>query len=190
MKIFLSVIILVLTFTSCSSLKVTSDVSSDADFTKYKTFKVLHFVNEEDAEKKEYKMNELNRRRVEKAIANEAVLRNLEQNDKPDALFLYAVDIDMKKSYSTHTNYNGGHHMGYRGRHYGGYGMSSSQTHVQETEHIMGRLRIAMIDAETEELLWMSSASDEIKGNTKKTEQNINKVLARMMMQFPIQKNE
>ena len=134
-------------------------------------------------------MNELNRRRVEKAVANEAILRNLEQNEEPDALFLYAVDIDMKKSYSSHTTYNGGHHMGYHGRHYGGYG-GSSQTHVQETEHIMGRLRIAVIDAETEELLWMSSASDEIKGNTKKAEQNINKVIARMMLQFPIQKSE
>lgn len=186
-----NIVLLIATFlvaTACSTIKVTSDYDGSVDFSKYKTFKVMHFVNEEDLENNTMKISELNRKRTDEAISSELSIRGFAPGEAPDAIFLYAVDIDMQKSYSAHTNYVSGGYYGYRGRYYGGYGygMGSAYTDVQEHEHLMGKLRISMIDAKTKELLWTGSAANEIKQNTSNPEKRINKVVARMMLEFPI----
>lgn len=173
----------------CSSLKVTSDYDSAIDFSKYKTYKILYFVNEEDAKNKTFRINDINQKRVETSLSTELDMREYSASDKPDVYFLYAFDIDIKKSYSASTTYTGGSYMGYRGRYYGGYGYGgggSSYTNVDEYETIMGRLRIAMVDAETEELLWIGSASDEVKDNGKKGDEKVAKVINKVMAEFPI----
>ena len=182
---------MVAVFASCSTLKVTSDYDGSVDFSKYKTYKVMHFANEEDMATKNFKINELNRKRVEKFVSEELDARGFAAAETPDVFFLYAVNIDMETSYSAHTTHMGGGHYGYRGSYYGGYGMSgyglggSSYTDVQENQYTMGRLRVSMIDAKTEQLLWTGSARDEIKGK-KNPEEKIAKVIARIMLEFPI----
>ena len=178
-------ILLVMLFTSCAGIKVTSD-SSGADLSKYKSFKVVQFVNEEDLEAKKFPTNELNKKRVENAISSQATLKNLDENSDADILLLWSVNVDLQRSYSTHTNYNGGGYMGYRGRYGGGYGMgSSSHSTTQVHDAIIGILSVAAIDAETEELLWLSRAEKEIKRDSKKAEENINKVIAKIFEEFP-----
>lgn len=182
---------MVAVFASCSTLKVTSDYDGSVDFSKYKTYKVMHFANEEDMATKNFKINELNRKRVEKFVSEELDARGFATAETPDVFFLYAVNIDMETSYSAHTTHMGGGYYGYRGSYYGGYGMGGygmggrSYTDVQENQYTMGRLRISMIDAKTEQLLWTGSARDEIKGK-KNPEQKIAKVVARIMLEFPI----
>ena len=195
MRIFISVIVLALLSTSCSSLKLTNDVDNDVDFSKYKTFKVLYFINDEDYKEKSFSINEINKNKVEKAVTIEAEKKGLVLNDNPDAIFLYAVDIDMKKSYESHTSYSGGAYMGYGGRRYGrygyrgaSYGMGTSQTTTKEVDKKMGKLRIAMIDAKTEKLLWLGTAEDEVKDKTGKAEEKISKIISKIMYKLPIKK--
>ncbi len=195
MKKTVLVLIVMLFSIACSSLKVTSDFNKDTDFTKYNTFKVLYFVNDKDYEEKSFSINDINKKRIEKAVSNEASLKGLEFNDNPDVIFLYAIDIDMKKSYESHTTYTGGSYMGYGGRRYGrygyrgaSYGMGSSHTTTYEVDKKVGKLRIAMIDAKTQELIWMGTAVDEVKGDVEHADENIKEVISKIMYKLPIKK--
>ena len=192
---FVSVLILALLSTSCSSLKVTSDYSKDTDFTKYKTYKVVYFINDEDLEEKSFSINDINKERIEKAVSNEAELKGLIHSDTPDAIFLYAINIDMEKSYESHTNYSGGAYMGYGGRRYGrygyrgtSYGMGTSTTTTQEVDKKVGKLRIAMVDTKTEKMIWIGTAKDEIKGEPKDAAKNIGNAISKIMYKLPIKK--
>ena len=108
-------IIMIVIISACSGIKVTSD-SDKSDLSDYKTFKVVQFVNEEDLEAKKFPTNELNKKRVENAITSEAGLKNMSENSDPDIIMLWSVNVDMQRSYSTHTNYTGGGYMAYSGR--------------------------------------------------------------------------
>lgn len=46
-----------------------------------------------------------------------------------------------------------------------------------------------MIDAETEELLWIAHGTKEINPKSKKIEENINKSIAKMFKEFPVEHN-
>ena len=80
--------------------------------------------------------------------------------------------------------------MGYRGRrggYRGGYGgMGSSYSTTSEYETILGKLTISLIDAKTEELLWLGAGEKDLKSSNKKIEENINKAVAKIMKKFPI----
>lgn len=188
---FISIISIVLM--NCSGAKITIDQSDTADFEKYKTFRVLHLVSEEEMKDESLKKTELNQKRINNAIINEAQGKGMELAEKPDAYLVWSMGIDLKTSYSTHTNYTGGGYIGYRGgrggrgRRGGGYGgMGSSYSTTSENETIFGKLSISLIDAETEELLWLGAGEGDLKSKNNKLEENINKAVAKVMKKFPI----
>ena len=188
---FISIISILLM--NCSGAKITIDQSDTADFEKYKTFRVLHLVSEEEMKDESLKKTELNQKRINNAIINEAQGKGMELAEKPDAYLVWSMGIDLKTSYSTHTNYTGGGYIGYRGgrggrgRRGGGYGgMGSSYSTTSENETIFGKLSISLIDAETEELLWLGAGEGDLKSKNNKLEENINKAVAKVMKKFPI----
>ena len=193
-KIF-SVLAIVVFTVACSSMQVSSDYDKDVDFLQYKTYKVLYFINDKDLEEKSFSINDINKKRIEGAISSEVRLRGLEYSENPDAIFLYAIEIDMEKSYESHTDYSGGAYMGYGGKRYGrygyrgaSYGMGTSQTTTTEVDKKVGKLRVAMIDAKTEKLIWIGSAKEEVKGDVKNSEKNIKSVISKIMYKLPIKK--
>ena len=175
---------------NCSGTKITTDQSDTADFTKYKTFRVIHLVNEEEMKDESMKKTELNRKRINNAVINEGQAKGMTLDENPDAYLMWSMGIDLKTSYSTHTNYTGGAYMGYRGRrggYRGGYGgMGSSYSTTSEYETILGKLTISLIDAKTEELLWLGAGEKDLKSSNKKIEENINKAVSKIMKKFPI----
>lgn len=179
-----------LIFINCSGAKVTTDQSKTADFTEYKSFKVIQLVNEEEINDPSMKKTELNRKRINEAISKEGQSKGMSLSEEPDAYLVWSMGIDLKTSYTTHTNYTGGAYIGYRGRRgfRGGYGgMGSSYSTTSENETIFGQLMISLIDAETEELLWVGSGSKELKSKNNKIEENINKAVSKIMKDFPIE---
>jgi hypothetical protein len=188
--VFISIIAIMLM--NCSGAKITTDQSDTADFKNYKTFRVVHLVSEEEMKDESLKKTELNQKRINNAVINEAQLKGMTLAEKPDAYLVWSMGIDLKTSYSTHTNYTGGAYMGYRGgrgrRGYGGGygGMGSSYSTTSETETIFGKLSISLIDAETEELLWLGAGEKDLKTKNNKIEENINKAATKIMKEFPI----
>lgn len=186
-SILLSIVSIMLI--NCSGAKITTDQSDSADFGKYKTFRVIHLVSEEEIKDNSLKKTELNQKRINNAVINEAQLKGMTLAEKPDAYLVWSMGIDLKTSYSTHTSYTGGAYMGYRGGRgrRGGYGgMGSSYSSTSETETIFGKFSISLIDAETEELLWLGAGEKDLKTKNNKIEENINKAVAKVMNKFPI----
>ena len=170
---------------SCSGTKTITDKDNGADFTKYYTYQLKADENAEGG----LQMNEINMKRIENAIDEQLRANGMSASDTPDAYIIYGTDIDIQKGYTTNSTYHGGPYgYGRRGRYYGG-GFSSSISTTTETQTANGIISIAMYDAETDELLWISHGTKEINPNSKKAEENINKSIAKMFKEFPIEHN-
>jgi len=184
-KYFSVVFVSVIFMMGCASVKVVTDTKSDANFSNYQTYKVVHYVNEEDQKAQKDRVNPINRGRIESAITSNAELRGMKKAESnPDVLILWASDVDVEKSYSSHTTYSGGAYMGYRGRYYMGGGPTYTTTDVNE--YHIGILTIAVVEKESEELLWLGKGTKDISGNERKAEETINLIVGKIMAEFPI----
>ena len=179
--LFLSVIFMM----GCASVKVVTDTKSGADFSTYQTFKVVHYVNEDDLQAQSHRVNPINRGRIESAITSNSELRGMKKAESnPDVVILWASDVDVEKSYSSHSTYSGGAYMGYRGRYYMGGGPTYTTTDVNE--YHIGILTIAIVEKESEELLWLGKGTKDISGDERKAEETINLIVGKIMEEFPI----
>ena len=169
---------------SCSGTKTITDRDKAADFTKYFTYQLQADARSEDG----IQMSEINMKRIERAIDGQLVANGMTASEKPDAYIVYGTNIDIRKGYNTSSHYTGGPY-GYGRRGYYGGGFGSSYSTTTETRSANGIISIAMIDAETEELLWISHATKEINPKSKKVEENINKSIAKMFKEFPVEHN-
>lgn len=167
---------------SCSSTKVTSDQARNANFSSFSTFEIVHQAGENTSS-----INGLNIQRVEDAIKYESRLRGLEKAEEADLIIVWGVGLETQRNYSTNTNYYSSGRYGARGR-YRGYGTASSNSDSQEYTTTNGTLQIAVIDKVSEEVIWIGTAQDEIKGKSKKAEKKINEVIAKVFEEFPIDK--
>ena len=174
-KILLLPLLLVLS--SCSSLKVTHDYDSQADFTKYKTF-----AFSEDAMK--LPVGDLNRDRILKAVETEMTAKGFTKSDAPDVL----IDIHVKaeeKVDATATTTGSGYRGGYYGRY--GYGGGFSTTQINYNEYIEGTLFVNMVDKGTEKIVWQGRATKTIDEDVsaQKREQNINYAVKQIFIKYP-----
>ena len=176
---------------SCSSTKVTTDMDKATDFTKYDTYQLKRY--EGSNTENSIILNELNQKRVISAIEEQASASGMTASTNPDAYLVYGVGIDIQKGYSTNTHHTGSPHYGgrygRRGRGYYGGGFSSSYSTTTETQTTNGTISIALIDAGTDELLWISHGTKEINPKSKKVEENIHKSIAKIFSEFPIEHN-
>jgi hypothetical protein len=176
---------------ACSSTKVTTDMDKSTDFTQYNTYQLKQY--EESETENTIILNELNQKRIISAIEEQASTSGMTASTNPDAYLVYGIGIDIQKGYSTNTHYSGSPHYGRgygrRGRGYYGGGYGSSYSTTTETQTTNGTISIALIDAETDELLWISHGTKEINPKSKKVEENINKSIAKIFSEFPIEHN-
>ena len=172
-------------FHSCSPVKVVTDTREGADFSNFQTFKVVHFVNEEDHQAQKFRINPMNRDRIKEAVTREAEARGMQyvEND-PDILILWATDVDIEKSYSSHTDYAGGAYWGYRGRYY--YGGGPAYTTTSEYKYYIGKLSIAVAQHEDDKMLWYGQGTKELSGDAGKAGETINLIVGKIMEEFPI----
>lgn len=187
MKIFQYLVsfIIVSLLTSCGpSLKVISDFNGSMDYGNYKTFN--YYEPDTVITDAEYPavINQLNQRRIEKAIDEEMLLRGYIKSDNPDVLISYYLKVENKTEY-TATSYNygspyyGGY--GYYG-YYGGYGHTS--TSVSQYDYQVGTLIIDLVDREKNELIWYGAGTKALAKNPKNPEHVINYVITKIFEQY------
>lgn len=199
MKKLLVLPLVTLLLASCASMKTTSEKTEEVDFTQYKTYKILPYVNEEDALNKKITINDINKARIERALMESLTLRGLDTATQADMIILYALNVDVKKTYSANTTYMGGgpyyggyshgygSYYGYRGGYYGGYGYGGgAYTTYEENSEEIGLLRVGVVDPTTGKLIWLGATSERIKNKPNKAEKRINRVIRKIMMDFPI----
>lgn len=115
-------------------------------------------------------LNELNKKRLENAITGNMGKKGMSLSQDPDIKLAYGVNLDSKKTMATY------------GSSFGGFGTVTSE----EYNNYSGIITLAILEKETDKLLWYASSEKEIEGEPKNYERNINKIVAEIFEAFPI----
>lgn len=182
----LGVAIVLLSIISCSSVKIHTDVDPSADFTKYKSFEYYGW-----ADKSDQMLNDLDKRRIEQAFADEFYKRGLGVVEKDgDLVIALHIVVQQKQQTTATTTSMGGGYGGYGGYYgYGpgyGWGGGYSTTQVNTYNYEVGTLMVSVYDKANEQLVWESSGSGEINENPKGRDKRIPVVVAKIMASYPI----
>lgn len=179
-------------FSSCSSVKILSDVDKDVDFTKFTTYEYYGWAEESDKI-----LNDLDKARIEGAFGEEFTKRGLNYVEKGSGgdliVTLYIVTEQKTQRSATTTGMGGGGYYGY-GYGYGGYGPgygwgggTVAHTTYNEYDYTVGTIVVAVYDEKDKKLIWESFAQGTINENTKGRDERVKKVAARMMKEYPVQ---
>lgn len=192
-KITIGIILLsVIVFSACNTLKVTVDYDKSVDFSKFTTYEYYGWAGESDEI-----LNPFDKKRIESAFEEELSKRGMKYVEKDGDLIitLYIVTEQKKQVTASTTSmgmYGGGYggYYGY-GPRYGwgpGYGMGHSTTTYNEYDYTVGTLIIDMYDAKKEQLVWESIGSKTINQDqtSEAKEQRIKQVAAQMMSKYPV----
>jgi len=180
----LAVLILAIIFSSCSSIKITSDYDKSVDFTKYKTFEYYGWAKESDK-----LLNDLDKKRIEDAFSNELYKRGLSYvATGGDLIVTLFIVIEDKTQTTAQTSSMGG---GYYGGHYGygpgwGWGPSYSTTTVSTYDYKYGTLVCDVFDKTDERLIWEGIGSKSIVEDPKNRDKSIPYAVAKIMAEYPI----
>ena len=158
-------------FSSCASVKVSSDYDTSTDFSKYKTFAFY----KKGIDKVE--ISDLDKKRILKAIESELLAKGFTKSESPDLL----VNIFTKSRQKVDVYNNNRFYMGWHPWYYGpNFGM-----HI--TKYTEGTLFIDLIDASKKELAWQGIGSGGLSnsGNVEKKEARIKEFVAEIMAKYP-----
>jgi len=180
-------LITLLVFSSCSSVKFTSDYDGSVDFTQFKTLSYYGWQEESDKI-----LTKFEKERIEKAFGEEFKKRGFTLADRDgDIIVSLFIVVDQKKGATAYTNhYGGGGPYGYYGGYgYGGgwgWGMGYSSTSYQEYDYYVGTLVCDVFDSKTKQLIWQGVVSGEIDDNPKTRERNTPRVVKELMKRYPV----
>ena len=172
-KIFkpLSLLVLLIVATSCSSVKVASDFDKNADFSKYKTF-AFYKTGIDKAE-----INDLDKRRILRAIETEMLNKGFTKSETPDVL----VSIFTKSREKVNIYNNGwgpyGYGWGWSPWYWNNYSTVSTSTE--------GVLYIDLIDATKKELVWQGVGTGYLTENMEKKEERIKEFVTSIFEKYP-----
>lgn len=172
-KIFkpLSLLVLLIVATSCSSVKVASDFDKNADFSKYKTF-AFYKTGIDKAE-----INDLDKRRILRAIETEMLNKGFTKSETPDVL----VSIFTKSREKVNIYNNGwgpyGYGWGWSPWYWNNYSTVSTSTE--------GVLYIDLIDATKKELVWQGVGTGYLTQNMEKKEERIKEFVTSIFEKYP-----
>ncbi|MHA7099066.1 DUF4136 domain-containing protein [Roseivirga pacifica] len=178
-RLGLAMLMLMIGLTGFAQVK--SDYSKEADFSKIKTYSFAGWQKESGDV-----INEIDQKRIQNAIAAELEKRGLEyKEDNADAVVTLFAVVDTKTSRSSYTNFNGGY--GYRGRWGWGAMPLTATTQYTEYDYRVGTLVIDMYDNDEKELIWQGVISSTVKENPKNREKRIQRRVAKLFKQIPIE---
>ncbi len=174
---------------SCSGIKVVSDLDKTVDFTQYKSLEYFGWTDNSDQI-----LNRFDKERIETAFGNEFRNRGMKtaEEGQGDVIVSLYIVTEQKTQTTAHTSSMGGMGgMGGYGGYYGygpgyGWGGGHSTTTYNEYDYVDGTLIISVYDAEKKELVWEAVGKGTINENPQKREANTAKTAAYMMKYYPI----
>lgn len=174
-------LLLIIAFSSCNSIKVTSDYDTKVDFNTYKTF-AFYKKGIDKAE-----ISDLDKKRILRAVEAELSILGMIKSQNPDML----VSIFTKSREKVNINQN---NFGY------GYGFgwgwnpwmrNGANNNLQVSQYTEGTLFIDFIDKEKKELIWQGIGTGAlIIQNREKKEERIKEFVKEIVARFPPRKNK
>jgi uncharacterized protein DUF4136 len=182
-------LLVIIQFSSCSSVKVFSDKDKTEDFSQFSTFEFYGWADNSDQV-----LTRFDKERIEAAFAEEAKKRGLigvkKNGDVIVSLFILGEVKTQKTANTTTTGMGGMNTMGRGHRGMGGpswgWGATQSHTVINETNYIEGKLMVEMFDVEDKKLIWQALGTKRISEDPKKREKGIPKKVAAIMKTYPI----
>ncbi len=163
-------LVLLFLVASCSSVRVSTDYDTTADFSTYKTFAFYKKgIDKVD-------ISDLDKRRILKAVESELSAKGFTKSENPDIL----VNIFTKSRQKVDV-YDNNMYYGWRPWYYG----PNFGTHI--SQYTQGTLFIDLIDANKKELAWQGIGSGALNttGNISKKEERIKEFVAEIMAKYP-----
>lgn len=166
-------LLLLIIFTSCSSVKVYTDYDKNVDFSQYKTFAFY----KPGVDKVE--ISDLDKKRVLKSIEAELVAKGFVKSETPDLLINFFTKSREQVDVNT---FNSGWGYGW-GWGWNPWMWGGNQTSVTRTTN--GTLFIDLIDAKKKELIWQGEGEGEIFRNQDKKEERIQEFVKKILEKYP-----
>jgi len=180
-KLILPVLVAIL-LSSCSTVKVVTDMDKSIDFSKYETYSFLGWQDNSDKI-----LSDFDQKRLRDAFKSEFKSRGLEyvEENGDMAVSLFIV-VDQKTSTTAYTNYYGGGGYGY-GRYRGGWGGGYASTSYSESDYMEGTLVLDVFDGQSKDQVWQGIATGTVAENPERREKSIPKSVSELMSKFPVQ---
>jgi hypothetical protein len=163
---------LILLFSGCSTVRVSSDYDTKFDITTLKTFHIVH---------NEAKLQDtLTINRIDSALSNELTLKGYKKSPKQSAEFLIYYHIDVTNKTEMITDYQMVGMYPYRYR-----GMMVPTTRTYNYDE--GQLIVDMINPKDNNIIYRLSVKDELKDFDTPQERTkyINEVIQALLKEFP-----
>ena len=192
MKYILTLMVILLSFSGCSTLKVDVDYDTSYNFENKTKYTVVHHNKEGE--------NTLTNDRITNAIKASLNANNYKEvlQEEADLIFVFHVNVinmsDIRTDYDV-IGYSGyGYNPGWgynRGYGYGGTTVVVPRSTTYKWKE--GKLIIDALNPKTKKIVWRAIAKDELSnGSTTQEEKTeyINKVVSKLMKEFPTFKKE
>lgn len=166
-------LIFLLIFSSCSSVKVYSDYDQSVDFSKYKTF--AYFKPEID----KVDISDLDKRRILRALDTEMSMKGLSKSETPDLLIGFTTKAKEQIYINSGNNFGWGWGWGWNPWFWGGGGFNSVSTRTE------GTLYVNIIDATTKQLVWQGKGKGGINEFMKNRDERITLFVEEIVQNYP-----
>lgn len=175
LKITTLLVLFVLVFTSCSSVRVATDYDREVNFNQYQTYAFFK-PGIDRAE-----ISDLDKKRILRAIETEMQQKGFTKSDNPD--LLVSIFTKTKENINIYNNnfaygYGWGWHPWYWGA---GYNTVNRTTD--------GTLYIDLIDAEEKELVWQGMGTAALARDVDRKQKRINEIVEEILEKYPPSRN-
>ncbi len=168
-----TLLIFLLIFSSCSSVKVYSDYDQSVDFSQYKTF--AYFKPEID----KVDISDLDKRRILRALDTEMRMKGLSKSETPDLLIGFTTKAKEQIYVNSGNNLGWGWGWGWNPWFWGGGGFNSVSTRTE------GTLYVNIIDAATKQLVWQGKGKGGINEFMKNRDERITLFVEEIVQNYP-----
>lgn len=164
-------LLFVLVFTSCNTVKVASDYDREVDFGQYNTFAFF----KPGIDKAE--ISDLDKKRILRAIENEMLDKGFTKSEDPD--LLVSIFTKTRENVNVYNNpYRYGYGWGWHPYYWGtGYNRISTNTE--------GTLYIDFIDADEQELIWQGMGTAALAKDVNRKQERINEIVMEILETYP-----
>ncbi|RIA10609.1 uncharacterized protein DUF4136 [Flavobacteriaceae bacterium MAR_2010_72] len=172
-----SIALIALVITSCSSVRVAADYDKNADFNNLKTFAFFK-TGIDKAE-----ISDLDKRRILRAIESELLAKGFTKSENPDMLVSIFTKSQQRVDVYNNAWGFGGWGWGGWGGFGPGWGWGWNQPMVSTRTE--GTLYIDLIDANKKELVWQGMGTGYLAQRMDKKEERIKEFVSQIMEKYP-----
>jgi hypothetical protein len=169
------ILISIISFTSCSSIKVATDYDKEIDFNLYNSF-AFYKPGIDAAE-----ISDLDKKRILRAIERELVAKGMVKTTNPD--LLVSIFTETRENVNIYQN-NFGYGWGWNPYFWGPGGFNTVSSNIE------GTLYIDLIDAKKNELVWQGLGTGILSLDMDKKEEKINEIVNKIMEKYPPERDQ